>query len=98
MTSFGAKIVRCGHMLDLAKGDGNPKHCYGVAFNMSKFPLYNPIDAQINMGGEIERLLSPENIGKDGQYRIGGISFDFYERNLGAVWNVIRSNRGCGNL
>ena len=85
-------------MIELAKADSNSKHCYGTAFNMSQFGSYNPIEAQQWMSGGIDEMLSPNNIGRDGAYRIGSIGFDFYENNLAAVQNVIRSNRGCGSL
>lgn len=96
--SFDDKIARCAHMIELAKGDPDSRHCYATAFNMSRFGLYDPIDAQQGMSGDIDRLLSSDNIGRDGQYRIGSITLDFYENNIDALQNIIRSNKGCGNL
>lgn len=85
-------------MIDNAKADRNRKHSYETAFNMSKFGLLNPIEAQEGMSGRIERFLSPDNVGRGGAYRVGTVKLDFYEKNLGAVHNLIRSNPGCGNL
>ena len=98
LSRYAPKIVRCSEMIELAKGDNDARHCYSTSFNMSIFGLYDPIDAQQGMSSDIDRLLSSANIGRDGVYRIGTISFDFYENNYGAVQNVIRSNRGCGIL
>lgn len=58
----------------------------------------NPIDVVNSLHGDMVEAYKQENIGIDGQYRIGIQVFDFYEM----IWNetlaIIRSNKGCANV
>lgn len=59
---------------------------------------YNPIDFFNFARDAMVQVFRQDNIGVDGQNKLGLINFDFYEKIPDQTLQIIRSNRGCANV
>lgn len=73
---------------------------------MSVAGMYNPIDfawwaTADASDNRIEQVLNQKSLGlgtNEKWTRVGVVSFDFYEIIPDVIFDIVRSNRGCGGL
>lgn len=81
-----------------AKNDKDRAQRYASNFRASDFGTYNPMDFHLRARDTTVRALSRDNLGVNGEYRIGMVYFDFYVLVPEQTLNIIRSNKNCGNV
>lgn len=85
--------------IQTAKQDRNEDHYYSTDWFASNFTDgYNPCDWYIWAHDTAVKVFNSDNIGVDGQYRIGVVNFDLYELLWNETLRIIQSNPGCASV
>jgi hypothetical protein len=79
------------------KKSANPDFIIRVELPFGDNPT-SPWETADGLKTDLFRLWTSDRLGRGLGWRLGIVMFDFYELFPGLIWNIIRSNKGCGDL
>lgn len=106
MKSWARKLASCKSNIPKAIADNRSEWVYLTSWNISVVFDYNPIDCtwwakKDAPKDHVDQVLNEKVLGLgtvDTLKRVGVVTFDSCELFVDQIFDVVRSNRGCGGL